>query len=252
MNNKPLASFDLEVARTVDFTRADLGQPHIACLSVAFEDGQPTKTWQGRRTQAPGHPNWLTDVEARWMVMNLLQLTDKYTLVSVNGTSFDLRLVAQESQMVDAAKTLAMGHIDLMAIVVARRGHRLGLDAIARGAGVPAKRHTVTLADGRLIDNMDGARAPEMWEAGEYEAVLEYLQGDVNATLAAAIVIRERGTISWVSSKGYTNSVRLSGLSGGPALYSVETCLSLPLERPGAGRQALTVAALLDWSDVRA
>jgi len=62
--------------------------------------------------------------------------------------------------------------------------------------------HNVTLADGTILTEMDGAKAPQLWRAGEREAVLLYLDGDVEQTLQLAQRLRDNSHVTWTSNRG--------------------------------------------------
>jgi hypothetical protein len=100
-------------------------------------------------------------------------------------------------------------HCDLMFMSVCELGWPVGLQALAEGAGVKPKLKTVTLKDGTALQGMDGAKAPELWQAGEFDAVLAYLRQDVQATLETAQSALKVGYLGWYSSTGRWWQVRL-------------------------------------------
>jgi hypothetical protein len=102
-------------------------------------------------------------------------------------------------------------HCDLMLMSVCALGWRTGLDAFAKGAGVESKLKAVTLKDGSTLHDMSGARAPELWQAGEYDAVLAYLRQDAIATLQVAETAITRRKLRWLSSKGKEWGISLLG-----------------------------------------
>jgi hypothetical protein len=115
---------------------------------------------------------------------------------------------------------LAYKHIDLMFMVMCYKGHYLSLAKAADGMKVFRKLDTVKLSNGQEV-HIKGELAPMYWQRGETNAVLEYLRGDVKATLEVAKAVRESGCLRWRSDSGRPNFVSTD-------LMTVEQCLSIP------------------------
>ena len=210
-----LLSFDIEIAKIIAefsgnlFAHSPLG---ISCAAVAHED---VKFWQG----VPQ----MTKEENQAMVQELMRYHEAgHTLVTWNGCGFDFRLLAEESGMVEECGALAIDHVDLMLLVTFNKGWYLGLDKALKGAGIAGKVHEVALNNGKMLHNMDGGMAPQLWADGEHEAVLTYLRGDVEQTLALAKNIQETKKIRWTSGRGKPQSVSI------PKLLTVRECFNLP------------------------
>ena len=62
-----------------------------------------------------------------------------------NGLSFDFPLLGYYSGMIDQCAHLALNSVDAMFMVVANKGHNLGLDTALIGAGLETKTHHVKL-----------------------------------------------------------------------------------------------------------
>lgn len=211
-------TFDMEIATVVPEGEEDwwkfrpLG---ISCAATQTADG--TQVWYNQ----DGGP--LTREAAQGLVDYLLKMDRRgYKITTWNGLSFDFRLLADESGMHGEVAELALRHVDLMFIVVCYRGHYLGLQAASRGAGIKGKLTEVMLNDGSYITDMDGARAPELWAAGEYNAVLTYLRQDVNALYKLANEVLKNGGIRWTSKKGRFNEIPFKHFK------TVEECLAIP------------------------
>ncbi len=69
---------------------------------------------------------------------------------------------------------------------------------------------------------MEGSQAPILWQQGEQEAVLAYLEQDVRQQLALARQVRERGEIRWTSRSGNPQAVAFD------KLLTVRECFKLP------------------------
>jgi len=196
------AAFDIEIAKELpdgceDWREfAPLG---VSCAAIATrEHGVELFHAPGKMREA--------DVCAYLGRLESL-IADGYTLISWNGTSFDYQVLAQESYLVDTCAEMAMSSVDLMLDVAFRKGHFLGLDKALIGASIEGKVHNVTLVDGTPIDDMDGARAPTLWAAGEYAAVLKYLDRDVTSLLDLADWIEANHRIQWTAKSGKPNRV---------------------------------------------
>ncbi len=210
-----LISFDLEIAKLLPkkvdnlFDYAPLG---ISCAAVAHED---VRFWSG----VPQ----LSKEENQTLVKDLLAYTeDGYTLVSWNGCGFDFQVLAQESGMLEECGELALSHVDLMLLVTFNKGWFLGLDKALAGANVASKVHELTLKNGETLHEMSGALAPKLWADGEHDAVLTYLRGDVEQTLALAQNVVETQSIRWTSGRGKPQSVSV------PRLLTVRECFNIP------------------------
>jgi hypothetical protein len=138
---------------------------------------------------------------------------------------------------------MALGHIDLLFMMLAQRGFPLGLDAMARGAGAKGKLQNVRLSDGSRINDMSGEKAPQLWRAGEREAVLAYLKDDVQATLETAEAVERKGGIGWTARSGRWNWQRFK------KLLTVTECQALPLPDTSWMSDPLTRERFLAWID---
>lgn len=220
MKTSGVGSFDLEIAAIVP----EGGNWHeyeplgIICAGIGVDI-------DGRREyfefKAAG--DRMTEQEAGQIVEKLLDLEQAgVTMVTWNGASFDYRVLAQESGKRRECAMLMMDHVDLMAAVVAMRGHYLSLDKALIGAGLQGKLHCVTLKSGEFITDMNGAKAPVLWAQGEHDAVLAYQKVDVMQSLELALAVSRSMEISWRANSGRYNSITLG------RLYSVKECLALP------------------------
>lgn len=201
------AAFDIEIAKPLPPDCEDwhayrpLG---VSCAAIA------TAQYGVELFHAPGA---MPAVDVKAYVKRLLDLKEEgFTPISWNGTGFDYCILAEESATPTLCSLAALDSVDLMLEVTFRRGHFLGLDKALRGAGIAGKAHNVTLNDGTPITDMDGARAPELWAAGEYSAVLAYLTRDVTALLDLVEWIEQHHCIAWTSRNGKPNRVEIDRL----------------------------------------
>jgi len=213
-----LAAFDLEIAAVVPDTVQEWSKVKglgISCAAIAFSDIDEVEVWHRV-------PRFEKSVSID-LVERLGELSEEgYTLVTWNGCSFDFRVLAEESGLVQRCGQLALNHVDLMLIVTFTKGWYLSLQAALQGAGLSGKLTRVRLSTGREIRDMDGSKAPALWAAGEHDAVLAYLNDDVVQLLKLAQLVSRRGRLSWLSRTGNPQEVRLS------RLLSVTECFDIP------------------------
>jgi hypothetical protein len=213
-----LAAFDLEIATEIpewvdDWQEIDsLG---ISCAAVAFSDNEQVRFWQGIPR--------MTKHACQDMLRELQEFIDQgYTFLTWNGCKFDFSVLAQETGLRTECARMALDHVDLMLIVTFKQGYFLGLQKALVGAGLGGKLTKVTLTDGREITDMDGAKAPQLWASGEYEAVLAYLKEDVVRLLGLADFIQDTKTIRWTSNRGRPQSLYVE------QLYTVREAFEIP------------------------
>jgi hypothetical protein len=215
--NVRLVAFDLEIANELPDGARDwrrIGPLGITC-AAAQGDSHSLSFWQGRPRMTPA--------QCRELVQDLTQMVSAgHTLVTWNGCGFDFAVLAQESGMVAECAELALYHIDMMLMVTFSQGFFLGLQKALLGAGLEGKRQVVTLSDGRIVKGMEGRLAPHLWKQGEYDAVLSYLEADVENTLALARHVQQEQVIRWTSGRGRLQAVHFD------RLLTVRECFELP------------------------
>ncbi len=192
-----LASFDLEIMKTPEegkpWNHADVG---ISCLEVLR--GNQKLVWES--------PTGIQKDVASLIVNRMIHIVRQgYKLLTVNGTAFDFRVLAEVSGMYQECSHLALhSHVDLLLIPFCHvdKGWMVGANAFMKGAGVEGKLKSVTLNNGEVMEGMDGAAAPTLWFAGEYDAVLAYLHQDCLGTLQATKAFEKWGEVKWHSKNG--------------------------------------------------
>lgn len=200
---RDFVAWDLEIANTnipKDFSGNlfEYSPLYISCGAIAYRDREDgsikNQFWQG-------DPH-MTKETALDMLQVMKEFVDEgRTLLSFNGAQFDFKVLAQITGKRNLCAQLALNHYDIMYDVFLHKGYFVGLDSVLKFHDM-GKVHKVTLSDGKVLPNMDGSKAPELWKEGEKEAVLEYLRGDVDGLLKVAEVIEERNKIEWYSRKG--------------------------------------------------
>lgn len=209
-----LAAFDIEISNVFDLGHGqDLLDFAPFDISVAATEvqGGDQRLWYTKTASGSPGPN-LDKSGARELLYYLHQLQSSgHRLVAWNGLSFDLRWIGHVAEDMDRARAVALDLYDLMFQFFKVAGFPVGLAKVAEGFGLSMKKL------------MDGADAPVRWQAGDYESVFDYVQGDVALTLLVAKKIEEHGEVRWVTQRGRTSSKRIGGLR------QVKDCLRDPM-----------------------
>ncbi len=190
-------TFDIEIAKEIPEDETDwkahrpLG---ITCAAAASSDDRGLWNWYAH--QAGRFEAQMTTIRCQSLVIVLQGMVDEgYTLLTWNGLGFDFHILAEESGMYEECKELALSHIDMMFHFFASKGFPLGLDAAARGMGLPGK-----------PEGMDGAIAARMWANGEYHRILDYVSWDAKNTLGLAQAVDNAHCLRWTAQSGRQNT----------------------------------------------
>jgi hypothetical protein len=201
--------FDVETENIPGPLNLDRRVPAITVGATLASDGD-LRLWceRGPDGQPTGAP--LSPERAGELVRYLSEAqTSGQTVVTWNGAGFDFRVLAQASGLVDECIELAWAHLDLMFWFHCRNGYSVGLNKAAQAVG-----------SGKTA-GISGADAPRLWDAGEYQVVLDYVAQDVHA-LAAVYEGAARGNaLRWINSRG-----RVSRAAG--PLLTVREAYKLP------------------------
>jgi len=93
--------------------------------------------------------------------------------------------------MDERCKELAHSHVDMMFHFFCIKGFAVSLEKTAQGMGIPGK-----------PEGMDGSLAPEMWNEGRFNEVLDYVRQDAKVTMDLAQTCEREKEIRWVSKRG--------------------------------------------------
>ena len=194
-------AFDLEIFKSIPDGETDWKQHRplgISCAATLLSDEPSPRLWHAADKSRP-----MNQAEVGALVQYLIErsthLFDGYNIITWNGLSFDFDVLAEESGMFAECAELAMNHIDMMFHFFCLKGFPLGLDACAKGCGLSGK-----------TEGMSGAKAPELWQAGEYDKVLEYVGQDVITTLHVAQTVARQKGFDWTAKSGRRNNIRIN------------------------------------------
>ena len=212
MTNRYLA-FDIEIFKSIPDGETDWKHHRplgISCAATLCSDEPHPRLWHAADKSRPMNAE---EVAALVQYMSALSTDpfDGYSITTWNGLSFDFDILAEESGLHAECAALALSHIDMMFHFFCLKGFPLGLDACAKGCNLPGK-----------TEGMDGAKAPELWQAGEYDKVLEYVGQDVITTLHVAQTVACQKGFDWTAKSGRLNSIRINEWK------PVRECMTLP------------------------
>lgn len=201
--------FDLETENIPGPLDLDRRVPAITVAATLASDGD-LRLWYERTMDGGPTGSLLTPQGAGELVRYLARMQENgQTVVTWNGTGFDFRVLAQASGLVNECIELAWAHLDLMFWFHCRNGYSVGLDKAARAVG-----------SGKTA-GMSGADAPRLWDAGQYETVLQYVAQDVRALAAVHEAAARVNALSWITGRG-----RVSRADG--PLLTVREAYKLP------------------------
>jgi len=208
-------AFDLEITRVLP---ADAGELKcyrplgISCAATLSSAGE-LNMWVERDAHGQYLPRLSTSTAAELARFLSERNTNGWRIVTWNGLGFDFDILYEESGWLTLCKDLASDHVDMMFHVFCEKGYPLSLEKAARGMGLAGK-----------LEGMNGALAPLMWQRGEHEIVLQYLEQDVRLTLELALAAQGEGALRWVSASGYLQELKLPR-----GWLLVKEALNLPL-----------------------
>ncbi len=184
----------------------------ISCIGALCADEAKPRLFYSKDAEGrPIGPMQRQDVAA-FIDFLLEQTTAGYMLLSFNGLGFDFDVLAEESGRLDDCRRLALNHVDIMFHVFCAQGYPVGLGAAARAIGQAKSR------------DVDGELAPQLWQGGQYQKVLDYVAQDCKVTLAVALQSEEKRCLSWINKKGGTSRFALP-----TGWLTVKEAMSLPL-----------------------
>ena len=232
-------TFDIE-------TTEDMKQP--ICAAIAWVEGD-----QLRQSVYYGNEREPMSKDAIKLMLDELKAyaDDGRTIVTWNGLQFDFKVIHNAlsglTEYQRRVADLASKHIDLMYYVFCCKGWPVSQQSACDGSGIKGKVKLVKLSDGREIDDMSGAMAPMLWDAGECKAVLEYLVGDVHSLLNLTYCWKQLHQARWLSKSGKHQFLDIDLDPDSPDLPTVEFCSALPQPDTSWMDRPLKRESFYDW-----
>lgn len=215
-----LASWDLEIATNTSLKLAfaegkdkriniwDYYPFGISVGALKLSDDPNAEVVLSSHGGCPRQEMTVEDVTA--FVTKLFKLQqDGYKVFTWNGAGFDWRLLAKITGEHRLCVDLCKQSYDPMFQVLCTLGYPIGLNSVSKTFGLQAK-------------EMSGADAPAQWEAGNFDAVIEYVIGDVKRLEGIIIEIIKQGGVKWTTRKG---ALKFQPMK---KFLTVAECLRLP------------------------
>ncbi len=233
-NSKKYVGFDIEIAKNIgdDFSQWRSNRPlGITCAAIHPEGDEPM-LWYDTTPQGIIAPK-MSQEYACGLVSALMDWVKKgYQIFTWNGLGFDFDVLAEESNMRDECKILALMHVDMMFHFFCIKGFPLNLDKAAKGMGL----------SGKLV-GITGEQAPLLWQQGQHERVLEYVAQDSRTTVELAKAVEKKHYLTWTSNTG--NSKRVDFPKG---WLIVEQASNLPLPDTAWMKNPISRNQFLAWT----
>jgi hypothetical protein len=119
----------------------------------------------------------------------------------------------------------------MMFHVFCDRGFPVGLDKAAQGLGIAGK-----------PEGMSGLLAPQLWAAGRFQEVLDYVAQDVRIALQIATRCDQQRRFRWVTQRGMVNSMDLPR-----GWLTVREAMRLPLPDTSWMHRAIPRRTFTGW-----
>ena len=196
---KPFASFDVETdapAPEGQPLSAD-NAPRITCAAAALQDRPEPIIWHAPIDQDIPPPP-LNPRQTDTMLSELAEIARTHTLVTWNGTSFDLHLLALLTGRHEDCSSIALAHVDMMFHIFAHKGWPVSLQTLAQGMNLSGK-----------SQDLSGRDAPDLWRQGDHRRVIEYCAQDAQATLEIAAAGAALPYLSWQSRSGRVQTLTM-------------------------------------------
>ena len=195
--SRKYVGFDIETAKVIPEGANLREERPLGVTCVAFDRADFPNLAVGAKG------NQMTPAEVREVVDRLEEMVAQgYVITTWNGLAFDFDILAEEAEP-DVAQRIARlatsdNHVDLMFHFVCAKGFRVALAKACEGMEIEGK-----------TDGVSGARAPELWAAGERDKVLEYVAQDARIQRLLAEAVDAKGKLWWVKKNGQLASAVL-------------------------------------------
>ncbi len=214
MNSKYIA-FDIETAKILPKDVEDLLAHRplgICCTATLAADQSKPQLFYSQNADGSPSPMMSKDDLSRFVDFLLARTDNGYTIVTLNGLGFDFDVLAEESGRQADCKQLALSHVDMMFHVFCGKGFGVGLNAAAKAIGLskPA--------------DVDGSIAPQLWQDGKHDRVLDYVAQDCKITLDVAVTSEEKRAFRWITKRDTTASFDIPS-----GWLTVRDAMKLPL-----------------------
>jgi hypothetical protein len=225
-------AFDLEIAKEIPEGTDDWKKIRplgISCAATLTSTGG-LRLWHGREQRDGTFARQMTPEECNALFIHMLTFASYNEphgyVLTFNGLGFDFDILAEECSPAggDVCHQLARyQHIDMGFAMFCEKGYMIGLQAAAKGMGLPGK-----------TEGMHGDLAPKLWAQGreEQNKVLEYVIQDARTTADVYRAILRKRALYWTSKsskpRDWNPHLKVNGDVGKPRMLTVDECLQLP------------------------
>ena len=235
-NCKGYIGFDHEIANDIsDFTKWRFHRPLGITCAALYLEGEKPMLWYDVTPQKKPAPKMSREYAGR-LVSELIDWVEKgYMIFTWNGLGFDFDVLAEESNMWEECRHLALTHVDMMFHFFCLKGFPLKLDKAAKGMGLSGK-----------TEGMSGEQAPTLWQQGQFDQVLEYVGQDSRTTVEVAQAVEKKHYLEWISNSGKRQRVDFPN-----GWLTVEQALKLPLPDTSWMRTRMNRNHFLAWTNIK-
>jgi len=230
-----LLSVDIEISDVFELARHEdiekYAPFHISVAATVVHAGAETLWFSPKETGSAKPALDMTREKAEELLQYLADMQNGgFRICAWNGLGFDLKWIGHVAQDMKLAARIALKSYDPMFQFFNRTGYPVGLAAVAKAMGI------------EQVKSMAGADAPKQWQAGNYQAVMDYVLGDCQLTNLIVLAIEQCRQVKWVATKGHTRAVPM------PKLKTVEEVLKDPEPDQSWMTTPLRRSKFCDWA----
>jgi hypothetical protein len=183
----------------------------VAGLLIQDHNGRMSQPWYGITPLGDTASHMSVDDLNKFLLQIVSHAKMGFPIVTWNGTGFDWRILADLTGQHDLVKQLALGSYDPCYQHLIEYGYPIKLQAVAEGFDLAGK-------------TMEGAQAPVLWQLGNFQEVLNYVEQDV---VVLADVVEQSFKKNGLMRVTKTGSVSFNPYKYGK-LLSVRRLLGMP------------------------
>lgn len=198
-----IVSFDIETSDVFELKPGESLEKyapfHVAVAAVVHSSGAAS-TWLSLGPSGVPMKNMRRETALELLGELRRIQVEGQMLCAWNGAGFDLQWLGFAAQDQRLPSQIALDLFDPMFQFFNLTGYPVGLDAVAKGMGLP---------ETKMLGSED---APRLWCEGRHDEAIEYVSSDARITNAIVERICPTGEISWFTRRGTHRTERLGSL----------------------------------------